>query len=74
MEIFTSTSLQRPLEDKITIKSIGVWWYLSLKIYVWEKQLIRFLGWNFSCHKTHRFNWAKTCAAGRANNIELSML
>ena len=38
------------------------------------KQRIRFSGQNFSCHKTHRFKLKLNCAAGSANNIELSML
>ena len=39
---------------------------------IWEKQLIRFLARNLSCHKTHRFK--PKLAAGRTNNIELLML
>ena len=37
-----------------------------------EKATDTFLGRNFGCHKT-QFQ-AKTCTAGRASNIELSML
>ena len=37
------------------------------------KQLICLAGRNFGCHKTHRFK-PNTCAAERANNIQLLML
>ena len=41
---------------------------------MWGKQLIRLVGQYFGCHKTHHFKPKLTCAADRANKIELLML
>ena len=58
------------LEDKITIKSIGVWRYLSHKIYA--KNNYVFCVKISATTKITVLN--QTYAAGRASNIELSML
>ena len=59
------------LEDKITIKSIGVWGYLSHKIYGKNNC---YIFWVKISATTKITVLTKTYAAGRASNIELSML
>ena len=52
MEIYFYT-YEGLLEDKITIKSIGVWWYLSHKIYGKNNWYIFWV--KISANTNHRF-------------------